>query len=67
MICITGILLQKKDLEIFSYEMCCRVFTNAKVQTYLEFIEIWQDNQKYGKNYQSYKKYCKERVRKMLL
>lgn len=49
--------LKKTDIELFDYEMQ-RVFSHPVIQEYLLFLDRWQSNQRIGKSYTNYKKYC---------
>lgn len=54
-------MITANDLDIFSYEML-RVYSNAKVRSYLFNVELHQETVKCGFSYVNYKKYCKEKM-----
>ena len=52
-------ILTEKDMEVFLYEML-RVYKHPSVQEYLDFLSEWQEEQKTGKSFIYFKKYCEK-------
>ena len=53
-------ILHEEDMAVLEYEML-RFYLHPDTQSYLDFLSDWQNKQKIGKSYESYKKYCEEK------
>lgn len=53
-------ILHEEDMAVLEYEML-RFYEHPDTQSYLNFLSNWQNKQKIGKSYESYKKYCEEK------
>lgn len=53
--------LKKEDLSVMDYEML-RFYLHPDTQSYLSFLQRWQKIQNIGRSYESYSKYCSEKL-----